>query len=610
MKTALGGADGKATPKHVAYYRRRAQGAVGLIITEPLYVDSRGKEHPKQLGIDEDAKLAGLKSVVDAVHAAGSRIFAHLNHAGRAANPKASGQVPEAPSAIACPSTGAMPEELTVARIQAIVEAFGKATARAVQAGFDGVEVQFGLGYLVAQFLSPRTNRRDDAYGQPWRFADEIASAVIDHLAPGMPWTIRLSADERVPGGLGIDDAERLAKRADTWKCAALHVVTGSACDSPAWYYQQMSMPEGVNESLALELRSHTNLPIIAAGRLGEPDRIRELLAKGIDAVALGRPLLADPDFVLKMRQGNDDGIQKCGSCLQGCLQRVKAGGAIGCIVNPEIGHEDEPWRKAGQSKHIVVVGGGPAGLQVGITAIQRGHRVTLFEKATLGGQFAACALAPGKSAMHKMHASLIARAKREGVEMHIGVEADEEKIASQNPDVVVVATGSEAAKIPVPGLESAHSGLEVLTGKVALEKRMLIVGGGLVGIETAEYLAERGVDVVVIEALDDIARDMEPITRKLSLPRLEKHGVQIHTGAKLMRVEDRQAFILRQGGEREESLGRFDSFVVAVGNRPVDRLSGALRARGVKTLVVGDAVQPADVWHATQAGYQLAITL
>jgi len=613
VKTALGPPDGKVSDRHVAYYRRRAAGGTGTVIVEPMFVDPVGKEHPKQLGIDDDDKVSGLSRLVGVIHEAGAHAVAHINHAGRAANPKASGLPTEAPSAVACPSTGATPQALTAERIEQVIHRFGDAARRAAEAGFDGIELQLGLGYLVAQFLSPRTNHRDDEYAavgeDRFRFAQRVVRAVREAIGPGRYLIARLSAEERVPGGLGLDDAIELAKRARQWGADAIHVVTGSACDSPPWYYQHMSLPEQVNETLAGQIRQKAGAPVIVAGRLGDPDRIRSLVGEGqVDAIALGRALLADPDLPAKMREGKDDTIQLCGGCLQGCLAKVKEGGPIGCIVNPEIGREADSAVPRRTKKHVVVVGGGPAGLQAALSASERGHRVTLLEKEDLGGQFAHAPLAPGKQGMQRTFESLLRRARQSGIDLRTGVAASADDVIALQPDEVVVATGSQPVRLRIEGLEHALSGADVLARRATVGTRALVIGGGMVGIETAEHLGLDGVETVVVEALEDVARDMELVTRKLTMKRLEQLPVTVFTRTKVTAVRQGTVFVSGpEGAERE--LGRFDSVVVAVGHRSVDVLSEQLRARGASVHVVGDAAHPGQIWDATQAGAAAART-
>jgi len=423
VKTGFGDPDGKVTEQLLAYYRRRASGGVGAIIVEPLYVDPIGKEHPRQLGIDNPDAVDGLQRLVDVIHEDGAKAIAHLNHAGRAVNPKATGQPPEAPSSVACPSTGAVPHILRRSRIHELVQAFAASAGRARQAGFDAVEIQCGLGYLIAQFLSERTNQRTDEYGggreQRHRFAHEVVDAVHKAVTGGIPIIARISASEQIEGGLDLDDGQRLARSLVDWGVSAIHVVTGSACDTPPWYYQHMSLPDGVNEQLAARIRQGVSVPTIVAGRLGEPERIDEIISTGrVDMVALGRPLVADPDLPQKMSEGRADEIVLCGSCLQGCLANVKAGKGLGCIVNPEVGHESEIERSAKKERHVVVVGGGPAGLTAAIVAGRRGHRVTLLERDGLGGQFSLAPLAPGKTAMARPLNSLLRLASRSGAKI------------------------------------------------------------------------------------------------------------------------------------------------------------------------------------------------
>ena len=608
VKTALGGADGLAGDRHVAYYRRRAEGGAGLVIVEPLFVDPRGKEHPKQLGIHVDEVVAGLGAIVDAIHESGSVAFAHVNHAGRAAHPKAAGASPEAPSAVACPATGAAPEVMSPERIGEVIAAYAEATRRAAEAGFDGVELQLGLGYLPAQFLSPRTNLRDDVWGgdaeRRWRFVREVVAAVRGRLGPSMAVTVRLSAEEKVPGGLGLEDAVALARAAGGWGIDGLHVVTGSACDSPPWYYQHMALPAGANEALAAEIKASVSIPVLVAGRLGQPERIRQVLDGGMaDAVALGRPLLADPDLPRKMALGREDEIVLCGSCLQGCLAEVKRGGPIGCIVNPEVDPAAAAEGEPGQGR-VVVVGGGPAGMEAAIVAARRGFEVVLIEQRQhLGGTFLLAPMTPGKEGMERPLRSLVRAVAAAGVDVRTGVEATPETILALEPDRVIVATGSRPIALPIPGLVDSLTAEEVLTGAREPGHRVLVLGGGLVGIEMAEMLAGRGHEVVVVELLADIARDMEPVSRKMTLGRLEHLPVTIHTATRLLRLEGSEAVVASADGVSERSLGPFDSVLTAVGHRSVDGLSEPLRAAGVAVTVIGDAARPGQILDATRAG-------
>jgi 2,4-dienoyl-CoA reductase-like NADH-dependent reductase (Old Yellow Enzyme family)/thioredoxin reductase len=612
VKTALGGTDGRASGRHVEHYRRRAAGGAGLVIVEPLYVDPRGKEHPKQLGACTDAAIVGLRDVVDVVHEHGSVVFAHLNHAGRAANPKAIGDAPEAPSAIRCPSTGATPVPMTGGRIPEIVRAYAEAARRASESGFDGVEIQLGLGYLPAQFLSPRTNRREDDYGphgeDRFRFAREVVEAVRRKLGGRMALTARLSADEKVEGGLGLADAVELARRLEGWGVDGLHVVVGSACDSPAWYYQHMALPEGVNETLAARIRAAVTIPVMVAGRLGDPQRIRSLLDEGgVDAVALGRPLLADPDFPRKMALGREDEIMACGSCLQGCLARVKAGGPIRCIVNPEVGDETGLMPAAtAVGERLVIVGGGPAGMEAALSGRSLGYEVVLLEREDrLGGQFALAPAAPGKRGMERPLRSLSEAVERAGIEVRTGIDATVRAVEELAPDRVVVATGSRAVVPSIPGLDDPLTAAEVLGGPRRPGPRVLILGGGLVGIEMAELLAGQGHEVVVIELLADVARDMEAVTRKMTLERLRELPIAIHTSTRLTRLQDGEAFAVAADSTEESSMGRFDSVIVAVGQVSDDPLSAELVKAGLDVTVVGDAAQPGRILDATRTAFR-----
>ncbi len=615
VKTAFGDIEGKVTDRLIRYYRRRARGGVGAIIVEPLFVATAGKEHPKQLGAAHDGQVAGLRRLVEAIHEHGAAAIAHLNHAGRAANPKASGTAPEAPSAVRCETTGATPVPLTRERIDAIVSAFGEAASRAVAAGFDAVEVQCGLGYLVAQFYSPRTNMRDDDYGgteeNRARFARRVLEAVRKGTGDRIPVTARISGTEQAPGGLDPAAAVALAALLEAAGVAALHVASGSACDSPPWYYQHMALPEEVNARFARDIKQHANVPVIAAGRLGDPALIERLISEGgVDLVALGRPLVADPDLPRKMQEDRAGQVIQCGACLQGCLVGVKSGKGIGCIVNPEPGREGEPMPERGAQRRIVVVGAGPAGLTVARMASERGHEVIVLERSqtVLGGQFAVSYLAPGKQAMRKTLDSLIRVATKSGADIRMGVDADADTVASLEPDVAVVATGAVPARLPIPGIEDTLTGEDILTEAVEPGRDVLVIGGGLIGIEVAEFLAARGREVVVVEMMQEIARDMEPITRKITMKRIASMPITILTGTTVKAIENGMATVTGPDGER--ALGPFEAIVTAVGTRPRDELSASLRARGIEVHVVGDAKEIGQVQGAVRSAWELGIRL
>jgi NADPH-dependent 2,4-dienoyl-CoA reductase/sulfur reductase-like enzyme len=499
---------------------------------------------------------------------------------------------------------------MSARRIAEVLDAYRQAAHRAREAGFDGVELQLGLGYLPAQFLSARTNLREDGYGATregrWRFVSELMAGVRAAIGRRMAIVARISADEKVEGGLGLEDAVLLARRLESRGIHALHVVTGSACDSPPWYYQHMSLPTHVNESLATAVRNAVSVPVIAAGRLGGADRIRSLLGEGlVDVIALGRPLVADPDLPRKMREGRDEDIIACGSCLQGCLAKVKAGGPIGCIVNPEIGHEADPIPPdAGAAMRLAVVGGGPAGMTAALTAHRAGAQVTLLERrGSLGGQFSLAPLTEGKGAMGKPLLSLIDAVERSGVEIQTGVEATVDSMADLNPDHTIVATGSSPSRPLIPGLDEVLTAEQILRGEREAGQRVLILGGGLVGIEMAEHLALDNREVVVVELLEDTARDMEAIARKMTVKRLQELPVTIHTSTRLVRMDGGEAIVDAAEGGNERSIGGFDSVLVAVGHQPYDPLSKDLSAAGWPVTVIGDAYQPGQIFDATDAG-------
>jgi NADPH-dependent 2,4-dienoyl-CoA reductase/sulfur reductase-like enzyme len=349
-------------------------------------------------------------------------------------------------------------------------------------------------------------------------------------------------------------------------------------------------------------------MPVIVAGRLGDPGDIRKVLQDSkVDAVALGRPLVADPDLPKKMMENRDEDVLQCGACLQGCLAKVRSGEGLACIVNPEVGRESDRFSKVEKSRTVVVVGGGPGGMQAALTANQRGHKVILMDEHGLGGQFNLSHRPPGKAMMKRPLDSFIRGVKKSNIDVRLSHKAMVSDICAEHPDLVILATGATPVIPSIPGVDDPLTGVDVLDESRKVGKRVLIIGGGMIGLETAEFLTKRDHKVTVVELLAEVGRDMLPINSKLILKSLNRSGVEILTETEVTRFENGQAFVKSNGDER--ALGEFDSVVVAVGMRPVNDLESRIREEGLEVKVIGDAKEPRKIYDAVREGYDVVMT-
>ena len=607
---------GEVTDRHIAFYVRRAEGGAGLIITEPMVIWPNGREIPTQLGIYDDGLLPGLRRLTDAVHAAGGRIFAHINHAGRAANPKL---VPEGDRvsawAVRCPANGVLPRPLDREEIPTYVGYFAQAARRAKEAGFDGLEIPFSHGYLIHQFLSPLTNHRDDEYGGPLenrlRFGLEVLAAVREAVGADFPILVRMNALDHVPGGLTLWDAIPIAQALEAVGVDGLSVTSGTMCESVPFCLYPAGTPKAHLPPFSAQIRTVVSVPVGVAGRIRRPDWAEEVLERGqADFIGLGRPFLADPDWPRKAQAGDVEGIALCAACHQGCLAELRKGHTTSCLVNPLTGHEGEVRiSPTDRPKQVLVVGGGVAGLEAAWVAAQRGHHVTLYEKSDrLGGQFHIASVPPHKEEFFDLIRFLETMVRRAGVEIHLNTLVTPEMVREMAPDVAVIATGGVPLIIHFLGLEEANwvSAHDLLDGRAEVTTNSaLVIGGGLVGLETADFLAARGKRVTVVEMLDTIGGDMDPLARAVLTKRLQERAVMVYTGTKVVRVEKDR--VIARRGDREVVFP-VETIVMAVGARANREPADALQDAPFEVHVIGDAVRPRKALEAIQEGFKVGL--
>lgn len=630
METMTCEEDGLVTDRLIKYHEEKAKGGWGLIITEDYVVTPESGNSPKLPGFWDDSQIEGNKKLTETVHKYGSKIFCQIYHSGKQTLPFVPWQA-VAPSAIKDTVTMNLPRELTIEEIKELAEAFGEAARRARDAGFDGVEVHAGHGYLIAQFLSSFINKRTDEYGGCFenrtRFIDQIYNSIREKAGRDFPICIRISANEYTVGGRTEAETYELAQHLDELGVDAISVSNGAYAAEPTLtMIGSMFTRHAINMDASGEIKKLVSCPVMVANRINDPKMAETLLKMDkADFICMGRGSLADPYLPVKAQEGRFTEINYCIGCLQRCEYGQLTEMGFGCLVNPRVGLEYEnSLCKTEQPKKVMVVGSGPAGMMAARTAASRGHQVTLYEKDThFGGAFRSAAYPMGKGEFSTMISSYRQQCLNLGVTFKMGIEADEHTIQSEKPDAIILATGSRPLMPGIAGIDGKHvvTAEDVLYGNVntpiisfdPLYGEMVgsigpvvVCGGGEVGGETAEFIAQTNPEVTLLEMKSQILEDMCPENRTVLLERMEKKGIKIRTNAAVTKITEDS--VIYHDAENREIIIPAKMVVAAFGYKAYNPLEETAKANCKEVYVVGSAVKAGNAVMATHEGYKAGL--
>lgn len=631
--------EGMVLPHHVDYFVERAKGGAALIIIGGCTIDETSGAI-NMLSVKDDTFIPGLAGLARAVQAHGAKIAAQLYHAGRYSHTMLmGGKQSVSSSPIRSRFTGETPRELSIPEIQQVQRNYALAAARVQRAGFDAVEVIASAGYLISQFLSPIVNRRKDEYGgdleNRMRFGLEVIEEIRRGVGPDFPIIVRVAGNEFMDGGLANEEA-RLFSKGLVKAGADMINVTGG------WHETRipqitMGLPRGGFAYLAQGIKQVVAIPVMACNRINDPVLADRILRDGqADLIGFARGLIADPELPNKAREGRFDEINYCIACNQGCFDPIFEGKPQTCLVNARAGAEGKlALEPASSKKKVMVIGGGPAGMEAARVAALRGHRVSLYEKSeTLGGQLPLAAAPPGRAEFLTFVRYLEGQMKKLNVAVHLRTEATLRHVDTEKPDALILATGAEPMVPDIKGIHRPNVILawDVLSGKADTGKEVVIIGGGAVGLETALLLARQGTidadtlyflmfnqaeapetiqtllyrglkKITVLEMVKRVGQDIGRSTRWSILQDLSRLGVRSITKARAKEITDRGVMIEREG--REELIPG-DTVVLATGAKASNNLYDQIKGRVKEIHVIGDAKSPRKALEAVAEGLEV----
>ncbi|THB77078.1 MAG: FAD-binding protein [Desulfobacteraceae bacterium] len=633
----------EVTDQITAFYADRAKGGAGMICVGYATVDDLSG-NTQNIGAHDDRFIPGLKRLSDAIKTNGSRSCVQINHAGRYNfSFFLDGKQPVAPSPIASRMTHEVPKEMTLDEIKQTVQSFGGAALRVKQAGFDAVEVLSGTGYLISEFLSPLTNQRTDEYGgsleNRMRFGLEVMDAVRQAVGPDFPLIVRMNGNDFMPGG---NTREELLEYAEALSRGPVDAL----CINVGWHEARVPqivtcVPRGAFSYLARGMKERVEVPVIASHRINDPEIAREMIDNDqCDMVAMGRSLITDPMLPEKARTGREEEIIHCIACAQGCFDNLFRLKHVECLCNPRAGYEHQPLPEAVQTPlNVMVIGAGPAGMVAATTLHDRGHHVTIYEKSgRMGGQLNLAGSPPGREEFLQFSRDLERQVHSRRIPVLLNREATESDIQAFKPDHVILAAGARALVPPIDGIDLPHvvNAWDVLEKKARVGKKVIVIGGGAVGVETALFLSEKGTlspdmvkfllvnkaepadslfdmatrgskEILVVEMMDKIGKDIGKSTKWGMMQDLGRFGVQTLTGAKVVRITPGGLEIEQDGNN--ETL-KADTVVLAAGSAPNRELEETVRSLDIPVSVIGDAQQIATAFDAVHSAYKAGLSV